>query len=102
MGSAEIVSGTALGVGASASTIGFRPIATMPKGAPKKYRLRWERLARLAAHRSFAAIELHCLDCVCWERAEARDCALSTCSLWALNRRIFAREPAQPEAEEAS
>ena len=66
----------------------FRPIATMPKDVPETKRIRWEKLAKIA-DRAFPAIELHCLDCVCWNRPEAADCQISSCSLWLLNRRIF-------------
>ena len=80
----------------------FRPTATMPADVPERWRLYWGRLAGKAARSYRAAVELHCLDCVCWHRVEARDCAISTCSLWALNRRIFARETGQAEREEGA
>ena len=80
----------------------FRPTATMPTSATPDRRRRWERLGTLAARSYRAAVELHCLDCTCWQRIEARDCAISTCSLWALNRRIFAREAGQAEREEGA
>jgi len=77
----------------------FRPTATMPSSAPASHRRHWERLGLKAGRSYLAAVQLHCLDCVCWYRAEARDCAISTCALWALNRRIFARRTGQAEAE---
>lgn len=98
MGASEIVSGKQRGARSSKDSEGFQPTATMPKDAPAGYRRRWERLGRVAGRQYRAAVELHCLDCVCWQRTEARDCAIQTCSLWALSRRIFARDPAPKEA----
>ena len=98
----EIVPGSALLDRPGENSRRFRPTATMPADVPDTYRRRWERLGTLAARSYRAAVELHCLDCVCWHRVEARDCAISTCSLWALNGRIFARETGQAEGEEGA
>jgi len=89
MPESEIVSGKALLARSGEDGGRFRPTATMPKSATPDRRRRWERLGTRAARSYRAAVELHCLDCVCWYRTEARGCAISTCSLWALNRRIF-------------
>lgn len=32
-----------------------------------------------------AAVKAKCLDCCCWQRAEARDCKISTCPLYPYN-----------------
>jgi len=98
MGGTEIVAQTPANPGASEGSGRFRPTATMPADVPEKYRLRWERLAEVADRQYRAAVELHCADCCCWYRPEARDCAISTCSLWALNRRIFGGD-AEAEGE---
>lgn len=39
-----------------------------------------------------AAIKLKCLDCVCWDAAEAKACEIRTCALWAVSSKIFKRE----------
>ena len=77
----------------------FRPTATMPADVPEKFRRRWERLAKVADRQYRAAVELHCADCVCWYRSEAKACAISTCSLWEVSGRIFGRGDAEAECE---
>jgi hypothetical protein len=86
---AKKISGDALGIDAGKLAGVFRPTATMPADLPASLRRAYGVLASRAGRQAFAAIKLHCLDCVCWHRTEARDCQISTCSLWALNRRIF-------------
>jgi len=29
-----------------------------------------------------AAVDSKCLDCMCWQQAEVRDCPVATCTLW--------------------
>ena len=95
----KIMPGSALRARPGENSGRFRPTATMPNSATPDRRRRWERLAGKAARSYRAAVELHCLDCVCWHRIEARDCAISTCSLWAISGRIFGRETGQAEGE---
>ncbi len=64
---------------------GFAPRAT----ATKEVRDRYEKTAALAHQQPMKAIKLKCLDCVCWDYAEAKRCEINTCALWAMNRRIF-------------
>jgi hypothetical protein len=74
----------------SAPPTGFEPLALMPKrDLPPRWKTRWQRLADRAHTHPLAGVELHCIDCCGWERAEATRCAVRSCSLWALNRRIF-------------
>jgi hypothetical protein len=65
----------------------FEPLAM----CPRELRLRYQRRADLAAGRPMTAIELKCLDCVGWVYAEARQCGITSCPLWAASRRIFRR-----------
>ena len=88
----EKISGDAVIAAPTIASAGFQPTATVPKDAPKSKRDQWAKLGRRAATQYRAAVKLHCLDCVCWHQSEARDCQISTCSLWALNRRIFKGE----------
>ena len=70
---------------------GFEPLALMPKrDLPPRWKHRWQQLADRAHTHPLAAVELRCIDCCGWERTEAARCDARTCSLWALNRRIFA------------
>ncbi len=43
---------------------------------------RWNYDKALTGKSLKAAIKAHCLDCMCWERAEVRDCTVVSCSLW--------------------
>ena len=67
----------------------FRPLETLPCTVPSSFRRRWERLAGKAGTSYRAAVELKCLECCCWQRAEAKSCQITGCALWGLNRRIF-------------
>lgn len=67
----------------------FQPLATMPEDLPSSYRRRWKRLAASAASSYRAATELQCLSCGAWNRPLARDCAIRTCPLWSVSRKIF-------------
>jgi hypothetical protein len=70
---------------------GFEPLALMPKRDLRpRWKKYWQRLGDRAHSHPLAAVELHCVDCCGWERAEAACCEARTCSLWAINRRIFA------------
>jgi len=76
---------------------GFSPAGLIPEGS----REHWYRLAA-RAHQSYrAAVELKCLDCCGWDRPEAKRCAIVTCALWAMNRRIFGPGvgPTEPRSE---
>ena len=66
---------------------GYAPLAL----APERAKARYEKTASRAQQQPMAAIKLKCLGCCAWEYAEAKQCQISTCALWALNRRIFAR-----------
>ena len=77
----------------------FEPLKFMPARLPEARKRRLIRLAAHAERRALAAIEVHCVSCCAWQRAEARACAISSCALWSFNRRIFAREPVSAEAE---
>ena len=69
---------------------GFEPLALMPKrDLPPRWKRRWQRLADRAHTHPLAAVELNCIDCCGWERAEAARCEIRQCPLWALNLRIF-------------
>ncbi len=70
---------------------GFEPLATLPRDAPRSYRHRWERLANEARTSYRAAVELKCLECCSWQRAEVKRCDITGCPLWALSCRIFGR-----------
>lgn len=88
----------------ASSSSAFGPLSTLPKGddaVPPSKRRRWERLATEADRSYRAAVELKCLDCVCWVRTEARDCRATGCALWAISRRIFPQSAAD-EGEESS
>ncbi len=69
---------------------GFEPLARLPKrDLPLRWKKYWQRLADRAHTHPLAAVELHCIDCCGWQRAEAARCDVRQCALWALNRRIF-------------
>ena len=68
-----------------AAEAGFEPLRT----CPKEQRGRWERRAAVAHSQPMRAIELKCLDCAAWYRPEAARCDVTSCPLWAFNRRIF-------------
>lgn len=68
----------------------FNPLETMPSDVPKTKKARWVKLSRRAGKSYRAAVELKCLECVAWERAEAKRCELTGCALYAFNRKIFA------------
>ena len=74
----------------------FHPLETLPDDVPRSYRRRWERLATTAASSYRAAVELKCLDCCAWQRAEAKHCEITGCPLWALSSRIFDRDGRTP------
>jgi hypothetical protein len=44
-----------------------------------------------------AAVKAKCLDCMCWEKVEVRDCAVVTCPLWLY--RPYGERPAVTEIE---
>ena len=71
---------------------GFNPVAYMPQDVPRTKAARWKRIGRTIATGGHAlkAVELKCIDYCGWERSEAARCEVTTCALWALNRRIFA------------
>lgn len=80
----------------------FDPLSTLPAdGIPDTKRRRWERLAGQAGRSYRAAVELKCLDCVCWVRTEARDCIVTGCALWAISRRIFRATAGDDEEAQA-
>ena len=70
---------------------GFQPLSSLPEKVPRRWRSHWLKLAGRAARSYRAAVELKCLDCCAWERAEARRCEIRGGALWAVSGRIFAR-----------
>ena len=50
---------------------------------PAVYRENYRKAVGLGQKPSKAeALRAKCLDCVCWERAEVRDCTSQNCPLW--------------------
>lgn len=78
--------------GLRASDDEFEPLRTLPSGVPGSKRRRWGRLADRATTSYRDAVELKCLECCCWERAEAKRCDITGCPLWAVGGRIFGRD----------
>ena len=68
---------------------GFDPLAL----APPKARKRYARLAERARTQARAATKLGCIECCCWDYAEAKRCEINTCSHWSVNRLIFKAKP---------
>ena len=60
-------------------------------GIQKELGARYEKDAALAHRQPMKAIKLKCLDCCAWDYAEAQQCEIRSCPLWALNLRIFGR-----------
>lgn len=76
--------------GADATSDRADPLALMPADIPEGKKRRWRKLSdRAKAGHYRAAVELKCIDCCGWSRAEAATCSITDCPLWPLNRRIF-------------
>ena len=74
--------------GSKAQEVDFDPLAT----CPKKWRPRFEALARKSPKSLISAIKLKCIDCCAWERPEAKKCHITSCPLYMLNLRGFRRD----------
>ena len=101
-GSDEIGAGEALQRAPGSTEREFSPLALMPAGLPASQERAWRRLAKVAGRQARAAIKLKCLDCAAWYRLEAAQCEITTCPLWALNRRIFGRPAAAADHGEGA
>ncbi len=67
----------------------FDPLANMPADLPATRQRRCRKLAEKADHQYRAAVELKCIECCAWQRSEVKRCAVRSCPLWLLRRRIF-------------
>ncbi len=75
----------------------FQPLFSLPQAVPRRWRDHWLKVADRADTSYRAAVELKCLDCCAWQRAEAQRCEIRGCPLWAVRERIFGRST-RPEA----
>ena len=46
-----------------------------------------------------AAVDSKCLDCMCWQQAEVRDCPVVTCTLWPYRPYVVKSGAANPPPE---
>jgi len=52
----------------------------IPNTHDGSYRRQWDKAIRKESMR--AAVNIKCLDCMCWQAAEVKRCEIVTCPLW--------------------
>ena len=67
----------------------FNPLGILPADLTPSQKAKAKKLGKAAARSYKAAVEMKCMDCVAWYRPEAKNCLITTCPLWAANRKIF-------------
>ena len=70
----------------------FNPLETMPADLAGGVKRAARSRARRANKSPMSAVWLKCMDCVCWERSEAKACKITGCALWELRKRAFSTE----------
>lgn len=89
MGEAEKISPGTPGPPEQRTKADYSPLGLMPEDTPPRWKALYRKLAGRAPRRYRDAVYLKCVECVAWERAEARRCEIVTCPLWIHNFTIF-------------